>query len=537
MSVQHEYRRSDPQRWWVWLICWTLCTACMFSGKRDLVPHAVAQEASPTPSPSAAVATSAPAAESTPPPALLQPLAQTPLSQSAPAAAPVAPKDPLLFESGPTRVKFSLDGVLQQSGVTGSWWNLSEQFAPDANYKVDRAWAESWIKPGVRVDTSAADWVTVYSGVSYVGSSNLGKDVFEQGNRGLWAIEDAYLGARIPLPDEASTLDVSYGRQPYKIGTGMLIAVGALNGFERGATTTFARRAWEEAGIVRWSRGPLSLDGFYLNPNELRSGDTSTRLAGTKFEWNPAPNQSLGIAYINVFESIFPYTAAPLQLLPDGRQGLNTVHLFGRWNPLPETLPDWSVAGDYAHQWNDRINMAANAYNLETAYAFSQRPLTPRLAYAYRSFSGDDPGTSRFEKFDPLYYEGAPALWATGSNGSFSFLNSNVRAHRLSLNLTLNPTNFMAFYYWHVRADQVNSPLQFGQAGRIEASGGEPQLVAGVPNAHLSDDLYCEYTRMLTTHVFLTTGVAVSFPGRGYRDLVDNSKTWVGGLANLTMKY
>lgn len=462
-----------------------------------------------------------------------------PISASEPAtkAAPAIPKDPLLFESGPTRVKFSLDAVFQQSGVTGSWWNLSEQFAPDAGYKLDRGWAESWIKPGVRIDTSVTDDVTLYSGVSYVGSGNIGEDVFEQGYRGYWGVEDAYLGARIQLPNEESSLDLSYGRQPYKIGSGMLISVGAMNGFERGATTTFARRAWEEAGIARWTRGQMSLDGFYLNPNELRSGDTNTRLAGTKLEWNPDANQNLGIAYFNVFESIYPYVAAPVQLIPDGREGLNTVHSYGRWTPLPDTSPGWHVGGDYAHQWNDRIQMAANAFSAETGYGFTELPFSPRLVYAFRSFSGDDPQTSKFEKFDPLFYEGAPSLWATGSNGSFSFLNSNLESHRVSLNLTVNQKNAVSFYYWHVMADQINSPIQFGQAGRVVASGGEPQLVAGVSSPHLSDDFYVEYTRVITPHIFLTTGVAVSVPGEGLRDLVNDATTWVGGLVNLTMKY
>lgn len=450
---------------------------------------------------------------------------------------PSTPKDPLLIESGPTRVKFSLDAVFQQSGVTGSWWNLSEKFAPDAGYKLDRGWAETWIKPGVRIDTVMSDELSLYAGVSYVGSGNIGQDVFEQGYRGYWGVEDAYIGTRFQLPDEESTLDVSYGRQPYKIGSGMLIAVGAMNGFERGATTTFARRAWEEAGIVKWTRGTVSLDGFYLNPNELRSGDTNTRLAGSKLEWNPDANQNLGVAYINAFESIYPYVAAPIQLIPDGRQGLNTVHSYGRWTPLPDTQPGWHVGGDYAHQWNDRIQMSANAYSAETGYAFSDLRLAPRLVYAFRSFSGDDPGTRRFEKFDPLFYEGAPPLWATGSNGSFSFLNSNVEAHRISLNLTLTPQSFMAFYYWRIRADEVNSPIQFGQAGRVAASGGEPRLVAGVPDPHLSDDFYVEYTRVITQNVFLTTGVAVSVPGDGLRDLVDDATTWVGGLVNLTVKF
>lgn len=450
---------------------------------------------------------------------------------------PAAPRDPWLWESGPTRVKFSLDAVFQQSGVTGSWWNLSAQFAPDTAYKPDRAWAESWIKPGLRAETTPTEWLTLYSGASYVGSGNIGQDVFEQGNRGLWAVEDAYLGAQYRLPDEVSTLEVSYGRQPYKIGSGMLISVGAANGFERGATTTFARRAWEEAGIVKWTRGEFGIDGFYLNPNELPSADTFTRLAGAKLEWNPEKDRALGVAYLNVFESTFPYVAAPVQLIPEGRKGLNTAHLYGRWNPLPDSYPGWQLAADYAYQWNDRIQMSADAYNLETALTFTKTPWTPRLGYAFRWFGGDDPATSRFEKFDPLYYEGAPPLWATGSNGSFSFLNSNVVAHRLNLNLTVTPRDFLAFYYWHVRADQVNSPIQFGQAGRFVVTGGEPSLVSGVSTPHLSDDFYLEYTRVISQNMFLTSGFAVSVPGRGLRELVVDSQTWVGGLLNLTVKY
>ncbi|MFN7290592.1 MAG: hypothetical protein ACK5YR_01200 [Pirellula sp.] len=41
------------------------------------------------------------------------------------------------------------------------------------------------------------------------------------------------------------------------IGSGMLISVGAYDGFERGATTSFARRAWEEAGLVKWNKVPV----------------------------------------------------------------------------------------------------------------------------------------------------------------------------------------------------------------------------------------------------------------------------------------
>ncbi len=455
----------------------------------------------------------------------------TPLADSAPK------QDPLSYVGQRAKVKFSLAGVAQTSGVTGSWWNLSEAFAPDAGYKPDRAWEELWIKPGVTADLRIHEEAYIYGGVSYVGSGNVGRDVFEQGNRGLYAIEDGYLGARIGEGNRDSQWDVSYGRQQYKIGSGMLIAVGAYNGFERGATTSFARRAWEEAGMIKWKRGIFSLDGFYLNPNELRSSDTNTRLAGAKTEINLDSSRSVGVAYMNVFESTLPYVGAPLVLIPNGREGLNTIHTYNRWHPLQQDAPGFYFAGDYAYQWNDRISMASNAYSGEIGNQFKALPFTPRIAYTYRLFQGDDPSTTKFEKFDPLFYEGSPVLWATGSNGSFSFVNSNVQSHKLSLSLNVSERDTLSFYYWHILVDQLNSPVQFGQAGRLVVVGGEPQLVTGVADSHLSDDFYIENFRILSPNAFLTTGVAVSVPGDGLRELTANPTTWFGGLISFAFQY
>ncbi|MFN7840858.1 MAG: hypothetical protein ACK5N9_03960, partial [Pirellula sp.] len=107
------------------------------------------------------------------------------------------PRDPLAYANERVKVKASIAGVAQASGVTGSWWNLSETFAPSANYEPDRAWGELWIRPGVTTDFNFSDSIQLYSGLSYVGSGNIGRDVFEQGNRGLYAIEDGYLGVRM----------------------------------------------------------------------------------------------------------------------------------------------------------------------------------------------------------------------------------------------------------------------------------------------------------------------------------------------------
>ncbi len=127
---------------------------------------------------------------------------------------------------------------------------------------------------------------------------------------------------------------------------------------------------------------------FNLNPNELRSSDTQTRLAGAKSELDLGESQSIGLAYMNVFESTLPYIKAPVQLIPNGREGLNTVHAFNRWNPAKELAPAFYFAGDYAHQWNDSIDMSSNAFSGEIGNQFQSLPFAPKLSYTFRSFQG-----------------------------------------------------------------------------------------------------------------------------------------------------
>ncbi len=88
----------------------------------------------------------------------------------APPSAPSAKQDPLAYSNDRVKVKVSVAGVAQASGVTGSWWNLSDTFAPSANYQPDRAWGESWIKPGITTEFRLHDTAYIYSGLSYVGS-------------------------------------------------------------------------------------------------------------------------------------------------------------------------------------------------------------------------------------------------------------------------------------------------------------------------------------------------------------------------------
>ncbi|WP_204306918.1 hypothetical protein, partial [Klebsiella aerogenes] len=86
----------------------------------------------------------------------------------------------------------------------------------------------------------------------------------------------------------------------------------------------------------------------------------------------------------------------------------------------------------------------------------------------------------------------------------------------------------------YINANQLGSPIQFGQGTRLEVYNGVPILITGVTRPHLADDIFIEYTRKMNANTYLTAGFSVSFPGAGIASIVP-SKTpaWSGGFVNV----
>jgi hypothetical protein len=456
---------------------------------------------------------------------------------------PAAPVDPLLIESGPWKIKFGLFAGTQFVGESNGFWGLAGVFAPTANYDEDRLWNESWMVPGVRADYKASDQFTIYGGLALAATGNLGRDIFDQGNAGRVSLERAFAG--VTYHDAASKvkIDLSGGQQEYRIGSGFLINLGAQNGNQRGVALVSPRKSWEYTGLLRASVDRFSADAFVLNYNQITSADADTTLVGGKLEYalsqDPiAVNDYIGVTYFVAVDSTMPYIRAPLAIIENGRDGTQTINPYLRLRPAKDSLPGLYTALDAAYQWNDSIDLSAYALSAEVGYQWESAKLRPKLSYAYRLYSGDKPGTSDLERFDAMFYDGGVHAFASGSNAALAFYNTNVQTHRVSLNLTMSPQDFLTVSYWRVSAAETNSPLQFGQAGRLENIDGNLALVSGVPTTHLSDDFYIEYVRALSANFYLTLGVGVSFPGSGLeRQAGESLDPWVGGLVNFTMQF
>lgn len=446
------------------------------------------------------------------------------------------PDRKVLYDANGTTVRTHLQYGLNAVAEQNLFWDLATVTAPSANFDADTEWLELYLKPGLSFERQFDTGLTLYGKVSAVVSYSWGRDAFDTGNTGRTTPEEYFLGLRGDVPG-GLTYDVSVGARELKLGTGMLISNGATSGFERGALKLGPRKAWERALIARLSSDRTTATLFYLDPNELPSKDNGNELAGFDLRHDYAAGGYVGATFVHVLSSGAPYpkAGATPSILPAARNGTNTLNIYAKSNPYSGALSNWTFTTDLAYQRNSDIDLRAWAGRVTAGYTFETLPWSPSLTIGYQTFSGDDPTTPRLERFDPLFYEGSPSAWATGSKSASTFLNSNVRALTLALRTKPSPKDTLTLRYAHIRANELNSPIQFGQATRVDASG---NLVSGVKDAHLADDLFLEWSRILNRNTFLTAGLSVSFPGDGIDEVVGaGASTWTGGFVNVVFNF
>ncbi|TCP39081.1 alginate export family protein [Rhodovulum marinum] len=450
-------------------------------------------------------------------------------------------RDPmLLYEQDGLTLRGHLQFGVNAVAERNLFWDLAATTNPGSGFDPDTNWLEGYIKPGISFEYQLDTGAVFYGKFSAVSSYTWGTDAFDTGDTGATTLEEAYLAIRGDLGPDLS-YDLSLGPRELTLGTGMLIANGATSGFERGALKFGPRKAWEMAVIGRLSFGDITGTAFYLDPNELPSTDGNNELAGFDLRYDDPRGGYLGATFVNVLESDSPYPqAAPggvgaPTVTPGARDGTNTVSVYAKTNPFAGALENWVFTADFARQWNDRIDLDAWAGRVTAGYTFANVPWSPNLTLGYQTFSGDDPNTTALERFDPLYYQGSPSAWATGSKSASTFINSNVNALTLALRVQPTRQDTWTLRYAHIRANELNSPVQFGQATRVDLNG---NVVSGVTDAHLADDLFLEYSRIINRNTFLTAGVSVSFPGDGIDNVVGGSADpWTGGFVNVVINF
>jgi hypothetical protein len=440
-------------------------------------------------------------------------------------------------------------------------------------------WFEYFLSPELKAayETPAAG--TLYGDVSamLVGTGGTGDASVLSTTAGTpWdiAVENLYAGWKsgtvfANLGENA--VDISAGRQSFRVADGFLISSGTFNAGKRAGFWEQARTAFKETGIVRLNTNPVRADLFYLQNNSAQSqvppnlDFAKTRVAGGNVEWfsTVAPAKEgevkdgasvyadrqwyVGGTFFHAFDAksdgTFAFNnsglnntadnAAVTNTLTSNRDGMNVFSAHVGGSPIP-AVPDFSFYGNYVYENNRSANrkVDANAWYVEPGYTFSEAPWTPKVAYRYAHFSGDkNPSNTTKTAYDPFFFNATTrgyGTWFIGEiMGNYFISNSNVNVNQLTL--SVNPTDALKLsllgyvYNW-------DQKTQFGNNVTSDSLAKELDLVA-------------EYT--VNDHVSLAGSLAAAQSGLGGRQFLQNQvgagggedRTWYLGEVSVTVKF
>lgn len=395
----------------------------------------------------------------------------------------------------------TVTGSVTGTAAAFKLWNNA--FAPPPSLQTPGAplspgWGELFLEAGVTARYTLVPAVAAYGSVSYLESGTRGRDY--DGNSNLYYGDTELLYAGVTWTAARASIDLSYGQQDYTVGDGMLLWSGATNGTQRGADYLGPRAAWQRAGLARVDvRDLMTLEAFHLVPNEAPALATGTRIAGINADWAGGGPLRLGMTYLHVPQS---------QIVT--RDGLDVVDLRARLHPWPDEPALW-LAGEYACQWSSRTR--AYGWYAQGNYNAQAWPWKPLVALQWTRLSGDDPGTARWEGFDPLYFGNDNPNWYPGKIASTFIENTNVQIGSVSVTLTPRERHVVRFWVLGFRAANANASLS------VPAPGVAPPAGGGVPSKPLLTEVDASWTIKFGkgANVSLVAGWAT--PGRGFKDL------------------
>jgi hypothetical protein len=338
--------------------------------------------------------------------------------------------------------KFNLDAGLGGFGFANSLYTNTR---PDPSGDLGDNWVESFAKAGITGNYNLSK-SQLYGGLSAVGERTFAAPpplVGEEASS--FQVEDLYIGWRsgTTLGIGEDALDLSVGRNRYRIGQGFILWDGGGEGGSRGGFWSNARKAWGFAGVGRFKAKRNTLEGFYLDRDEVPENESGTRLWGANYEFAFNDANTLGATYLNFQADSLP-----------GRDGLSVYNLRAYIAPFKQ-IPNLSFGAEYAQEENGDL-LSSTAWMAQAAYELSGVTWKPKLSYRYALFEGDDPSTGTDEGFDSLlpgFYDWG-TWWQGEIAGEYFLSNSNLISHQVRVHLTPSESltgGLMGFVF---RADQ-----------------------------------------------------------------------------------
>jgi hypothetical protein len=432
---------------------------------------------------------------------------------------------PVLYDGGGTYVRARLESLAMTYVNRDAWYGRPDLMLAGNPFVQGRpagaggtGWLEGFVHAGVYGLVPVAGSTHAYAGLSAIGSGSVGRELFSDLTRSHAGVEDAYVGmvgGSVSADGDRFAWTVSAGRQRFSIGDGFLIVNTATNGRDRAALQSNPRWAADMLATARVSYNAWRAEVFQLDPDELPAIDTRTRIQGVNVEGNPVAGLSVGLTGLRVPRSGYAYYTATEVL---GREGLRVADARMRWQPAPPGRDGPFVAAEAAQQSNAGFDMRARAWTGETGYVFARASWSPTISYRYARFSGDDPSTSRFERWDPLLSGGNGETWVQGINHFKVFQNSNLETHRIQARLRPDARLELVPQLWVFRADSTNN------------IGGNPAL-STLPSKDLGTEANLTVRYVVSRRVLLQGHLAATFAGRAVEESLGiSSGRWLSGM-------
>jgi hypothetical protein len=433
---------------------------------------------------------------------------------------------PLLYSDNKTLLtaKLSISQMLYSNG--NAWYaNDSAMLAgnPLKNNPAGKGytgWIEGWASAGVYGITTLSKKADlfVYGGLNYIVSGSAGQEIFTDKSRFYGGIDDAYIGlvgTKTFKKGSRLTYNLSAGRQAFTIGQGFIIRNTAANGDNRGALQLNPRWAADYLGLAAVKYNNLLLQFFHINPDELPVVDSKTIIRGINVETDGKDADKLGISVLHVPNSTYNYYTPDGKVF--GRQGLWVYNL----RYYSKTIPGKSALffkTELGYERNSHFNMAAFAGYAEAGWNFAQSKGAPVLIYRYAYFSGDNPATQRFERWDPLLTGGNGEDWVLGANHFKIVQNSNIIVHKLQLNVR------------PVKKVELVPQLLYMYAAQKNNIGGNPALSV-LPAKPYGSEANISWKYFHSRQWYFHGHFACTFPGSGVTKALSNStKPWFSAM-------
>jgi hypothetical protein len=405
---------------------------------------------------------------------------------------------------------FSFDATWGTFGFANSLFENPKEDVPE---NLSDQWFEGSVKPKLSAVFRSGSSSEIYGAISAVGERTYGSAPELVGaDFSSFQAEDLAIGWRSGTSGdpEARGVDVTVGRAQYRLGQGFLLWDGAAEGGSRGGYWTNVRRAFEFAAIARVRPGPHTVEGFYLDKDDLPEHDTGTRLWGANYEFAQDDSTTLGVTWLSL--------VANPEVLPE-RDGLGVVNLRAYTAPFP-SLSELSFQFEYAIEQNGDL-LRSSAWTLQGAYDLGSQAWAPTVSYRYAFFEGDDPETPRNEAFDPLlvgFFDWG-YWWQGEIVGEYAVSNSNLVSHMVRAHVAPRDTLEGGLIWYKFFLDQ---PASFG-----------PGVTD--PDLALEIDAYVDW--QINDNFSASFVAAWADPGAAARQAFDRTKNFMYGMVFVGYSY